>query len=127
MQMVKNMGYPILEYEVVTQDGYRLNLHRIPGGRGENFVDAMQDGGKRNVLIHHGIGASSLQFVYSQNDSIPYQLAKTGKYDVWLTNARGSSHSRKHLWLDPDSDTEYWNFSFEEFAKYDVPAVIEKI
>ena len=34
MQMVKNMGYPILEYEVVTQDGYRLTLHRIPGGKG---------------------------------------------------------------------------------------------
>ena len=62
-----------------------------------------------------------------QEDSIPYQLADTGKYDVWLTNARGSSFSRKHLWLDPDSDTEYWNFSFQEFAMYDVPAVIAKI
>lgn len=54
-------------------------------------------------------------------------MADTGKYDVWLANARGSYFSRKHLWLDPSSDVEYWNFSFEEFAKYDLPAVIEFI
>jgi pimeloyl-ACP methyl ester carboxylesterase len=78
-------------------------------------------------LLHHGIAGSSINFVMQQAGSIPYQLADTGLYDVWLTNARGSQYSRAHQWLDPDSDPEFWDFSFIEFGQYDLPAVVEKI
>lgn len=47
-----------------------------------------------------------------KGEAIPYQLADTGNYDVWLWNARGNYYSREHLWLDPDSDTQFWEFSF---------------
>jgi len=35
--------------------------------------------------------------------------------------------SRRHLWLDADSDAEFWNYSFEEIATYDTTAAIELI
>lgn len=41
MQMAKFNGYPIMEYDIVTEDGYRLTLHRIPGGKGEKVIDAI--------------------------------------------------------------------------------------
>ena len=48
-------------------------------------------------------------------------------FDVWLNNSRGSRYSRFHKYLDPDSDPEYWDFSFYELGKYDLPAVIDYI
>ena len=35
MQMVQKMGYPIMNYEVVSEDGQKLTVHRIPGPKGE--------------------------------------------------------------------------------------------
>lgn len=38
---------------------------------------------------------------------------------------RGNTYSRDHLSLDPNSK-EFWRFSFDEMAKYDLPAMINK-
>jgi hypothetical protein len=53
-------------------------------------------------------------------------LAQAG-YDVWLGNSRGTKFSRKHLTLDPDQDKEYWEFSYAENGKYDLPAMIDYV
>lgn len=47
-------------------------------------------------------------------------------YDVWLANARGTEFSRNHKYLQPTSE-KFWNFSFNEIAKYDLPAIIDYI
>ncbi|KAM9197570.1 lipase member K isoform 2-T2 [Dugong dugon] len=47
-------------------------------------------------------------------------------YDVWMGNSRGNTWSRKHLKLSPKS-SEYWAFSLDEMAKYDLPATIDFI
>ena len=39
-------------------------------------------------------------------------------YDVWLGNYRGNHESREHMKLDPDWDSDYWQFSWDEMAKY---------
>ena len=57
--------------------------------------------------------------------SVPYQMVDTGKYDVWMMNARGNFFSRDHLWLNPDTQTEFWDFSVEELAEIDLKAVVE--
>ena len=48
-------------------------------------------------------------------------------FDVWMNNSRGNRYSRDHKYLDPDVDKEYWNFSFDELGKYDLPAVIDYV
>jgi len=39
-----------------------------------------------------------------------------------LGNTRGNKHSRKHLWLDPDTDPRYWDFTWQDMTTYDLPA-----
>lgn len=56
---------------------------------------------------------------------LAYYLADNG-YDVWLANARGNEFSKNHKYLSTNS-TPYWNFSFHEMAKYDLPAIIDYI
>jgi lysosomal acid lipase/cholesteryl ester hydrolase len=38
-----------------------------------------------------------------------FQLADLG-FDIWISNARGNTYSRKHQHLDP-SEEAFWNFS----------------
>lgn len=56
-----------------------------------------------------------------------YRLATAG-YDVWLGNNRGNKYSRKHVSIDPDLDNaQFFDFSFEDLGKYDVPAQVNYI
>lgn len=53
-------------------------------------------------------------------------LANRG-YDVWLSNSRGNKHSRKHVKLNPDKGPDFWAFTFQHMADYDLPAVFTYI
>jgi hypothetical protein len=37
-------------------------------------------------------------------------------WDVWLSNSRGSTESRAHMWMEPD-DPDFWSWSFDEMAQ----------
>ena len=54
-------------------------------------------------------------------------MADSGDYDVFLINHRGNIFSRGHTDLDPDSSTNFWDFSFEEFGEKDLPAAVKHI
>jgi hypothetical protein len=45
-------------------------------------------------------------------------------FDVWLCNNRGNKYSCKHVNLAPSSE-RFWNFSMDEMARYDIPAVVQ--
>ena len=56
------------------------------------------------------------------DQSLGYILADLG-FDVWLGNMRGNTYGRKHVKYVTNSD-EFWDFSFDEMAAYDLPAMI---
>ncbi|XP_035298982.1 gastric triacylglycerol lipase isoform X4 [Cricetulus griseus] len=87
--MINFWGYPSEEYQVITRDGYILEVFRIPYGK------------KHSENLDAG-------------------------YDVWLGNSRGNPWSRRNLYYSPNS-VEFWAFSFDEMAKYDLPATIDFI
>ena len=80
----------------------------------------------------HGYFSNAQSWIISGSEenhgkAIPYQLVDSGNYDVWLMNARGTANSREHMWLSPNTDDDFWDFSFEEKGKYDVKACVEFI
>lgn len=139
-QLITASGYPAETHQVTTEDGYVLELHRIPHG----VTPATDDVGHRPVaFLHHCLLCSSSDFVMSSPDKalgkwryhsriffilwillleytlwsydlmaclVPaaYMLADAG-YDVWLTNARGNTYSKKHVNVSPE-DESFWDF-----------------
>ena len=59
-QLAKKYGYPFEKHRVITQDGYILELHRIPRGRNDfgNFYKR-----RTPVLLMHGLGGSSADWI----------------------------------------------------------------
>nr|XP_023020414.1 lipase 3-like [Leptinotarsa decemlineata] len=51
-----------------------------------------------------------------------FLLADKG-YDVWLGNARGNVYSKGHISI-PVTDSNFWNFSFNEMGTKDLPAAM---
>jgi len=121
-QMIHYNGYPAEEYNVITDDGYILTIQRIPHGRQETY----SSGAKPVVLVQHGLLASSSNWVSNlPNESFGFVLADKG-FDVWLGNVRGNTYGRHHVNLSVDSDA-FWNFSWDEMAKYDLPTMVNFI
>lgn len=55
--MIEYFGYPAETHKVTTQDGYILELHRIPHGIVET------EGPRTPVMVQHGLFSSSADFV----------------------------------------------------------------
>ncbi|CAI2370826.1 unnamed protein product [Moneuplotes crassus] len=114
----KLVGLGSEKHFVTTEDGYILQLFRVTSGESQSECPP--------VYFQHGSQSSAMDWVANKEKSSPFILAKNG-YDVWVANARGCAYSQFHKYLDPNEDPEYWDFCFEDMAKYDTKAVIEYI
>lgn len=63
--------------------------------------------------------------VNGDKNSLGLFLANKG-YDVWLGNNRGGKYSLKNDKYTV-KDAEFWDFSFQEMGRYDVPAFLKFI
>ncbi|KAI0096996.1 Alpha/Beta hydrolase protein [Nemania sp. FL0031] len=123
-------GYTAEEHVVQTKDGYLLGLHRLAWRKGEEDIKVNNGPNsvkKRIVYLHHGLLMNSEVWV-CQTDAqrcLPFVLVEHG-FDVWLGNNRGNKYSKKSIKCSPNS-TQFWNFSIDEFAFYDIPDSIQYI
>ncbi|XP_047027848.1 lipase 3-like [Helicoverpa zea] len=124
--LIKAAGYPVEKHRVTTPDGYVLQMHRIPAGRrSARRTGDLNAKGKKAILIIHGLlGGSSDFVIMGPERSLSYLLADAG-YDVWLGNLRGTVYST-HTNLTKN-DPKFWDFSFHEHGKYDLPAMIDRV
>ncbi|KAF2885017.1 hypothetical protein ILUMI_21133 [Ignelater luminosus] len=118
VQLIKKNGYPVEIYNnIVTEDGYLLDMYRIPHGKIRKKRKS-----RNPVLLMHGLLGTSRDYVLTGPEKgLAYFLADRD-YDVWLGNARSTIYSKNHLRLNPDTDSDFWDYSFHEIAIYDLPA-----
>jgi len=119
-----NPNYKVDSHSVTTEDGYILKLFRIRGD-GTERPRLGEGRPKPVVFFQHGLISSSETFVNNGRNSLPFRLIEKG-YDVWLGNNRGNIYCRKHIKYTTD-DHQFWDFSFYELGKYDLPAMIDHV
>ncbi|XP_077529189.1 gastric triacylglycerol lipase-like [Haemaphysalis longicornis] len=120
--LITSKGYPFERHRVVTDDGYILEMHRMPHGR----VPCRDPCHRQPILLMSGLLGDSSNYVLDfPKQSIGFILADH-KYDVWMGNVRGNTYGKKHRNLKVRS-REFWNFSFHEYAVLDTPAQIDYV
>ncbi|XP_066476492.1 lipase member M-like [Tiliqua scincoides] len=121
-EIINYWGYPSEEYQIMTADGYYLQVNRIPCG----VHSPGQTGNRPAVLLVHGaLNEGRWLIANLPSNSLAFFLADAG-YDVWILNCRGTTWSRRNRYLSIDQE-QFWNFSFHEMGIYDVPATINFI
>lgn len=98
---------PTTTTAVRTSDGW-VNHLRHYAGEGEP------------VLLVHGMGANHYNFDYRHEVSLAHALQERG-WDVWITDLRGD-------WLTvPPSPEVRWEITFDDYARYDIPAAVDAV
>ncbi|GMS81403.1 hypothetical protein PENTCL1PPCAC_3578, partial [Pristionchus entomophagus] len=124
IDLIRRWGYPAEAHDVITADGYVLELQRIPRGKDD---DQWSDSSPRPaILLMHGLHGSSLNWIMNlPEQSAAFIFADAG-YDVWLGNCRGNIYGQRHTHIDPASRA-FWDFTWEDMADHDVPATVDYI
>ncbi|XP_066598512.1 lipase 3-like [Prorops nasuta] len=120
-QMLTRYGYNAETHTVITEDGYILTLFRVIGDKkGSTTAD------RPVVMVQHGVLVTSCDWtVTGPEQAFAFALADAG-YDVWLSNARGSTYSRNNVKLS-SFEKKFWDFSYHEIGVYDLAANIDYI
>ncbi|XP_030383308.1 lipase 3-like isoform X2 [Scaptodrosophila lebanonensis] len=112
--LIHKYGYPAEKHTVDTPDGYILTVHRIA-----------RPGATPVLLVHGLLDSSATWVIMGPNKGLAYLLYDQG-YDVWMANVRGNTYSRHHKKYST-SHGKFWDFTFHEMGKYDIPATIDYV
>ncbi|KAJ4965402.1 hypothetical protein NE237_017251 [Protea cynaroides] len=118
-QLIQPSGYPCSEHSVQTKDGYVLALQRVSAHTGGD-IKAIPG---PPILLQHGLfQGGDTWFVNSKEQSLGFILADHG-FDVWVGNVRGTHWSHGHISFS-EKDKEFWDWSWQELALYDLAEMI---
>lgn len=122
-QLAESCGLVASTKLAVTDDGYLLNMQRLT----QDDMESRKHGKKKvPVLLIHGLMQDCESFLCcGQQHSLASILVQQG-YDVWLGNNRGNRYSNSHVEVSSDS-VDYWNFSIDHLANFDLPAMVRCI
>ncbi|CAD5212984.1 unnamed protein product [Bursaphelenchus okinawaensis] len=119
-QIAKHYGYPVETHKVQTDDGYLIDVHRIPSPRNTKLPNQYP------LILMHGLELTSASWILNgQNGSAGFYFADAG-FDVWLANVRGNKYGRKHVKMNI-LDRNFWDFCYDQMAEYDIPAIVEYV
>ena len=91
--------------------------------RGDGNLNA---GANPVAYLQHGLLDTCATFLMNgQNASRGFILADLG-FDVWQGNTRGNTFSSFSIQKNIEED-EFWDFSLDEIAKYDLPATLQYV
>ncbi|CAM9367016.1 unnamed protein product [Ascophyllum nodosum] len=127
-ELVEAEGFRLEDHHAVTADGFVLVMHRVLDPDRVRISATSSDAASHRpvVLLMHGLMQDSESLLCGGRDhSLALRLAAAG-FDVFLGNARGNRYSHKHLRLSPQTSDAYWNFSIDELASFDTPAMVEQ-
>ncbi|XP_015124105.1 lipase member K [Diachasma alloeum] len=120
--LIEKHGREVEWHNVTTEDGYILSLFRVP----PNSAYHNETLKSRAFYLQPGLGATADIFIlFGPGRSLAYSLSDAG-YDVWIGNVRGTHYSRRHKKHSTD-DSEFWDFSMDEYALRDLPAMLDYI
>jgi len=121
-ELITSKGYPCEDHYSLTPDGYFLSIQRIPYGINGNQTV----GGKPVVFLQHGLlDASHTWVINMPYESLGFILADAG-FDVWMGNNRGNTYSNSNIYYST-SQSEFWDFSWDEMANIDLPNMIDYV
>lgn len=120
-EMAGVFNFTIEDHIVQTDDNYLLTLHRL------NPVSHGIRPNGRVLYFHHGLLMNSEIWLCREDvhENLPLHFLLQG-YDCWLGNNRGNKYSGKHLKYKP-SQREFWDFSIDEFVRFDIPNNVDYI
>ncbi|KAL1534559.1 sphingosine N-acyltransferase subunit lip1 [Salvia divinorum] len=118
--VIEPSGFPCTEHTAQTKDGYVLGLQRVTSPS-----VTVQEGAPPVLLIHGLFMGGDAWFLDSPNQSLGFILANRG-YDVWVGNVRGTHWSHGHVSLS-EEDKDFWDWSWQELALYDLGEMIHYI
>ncbi|KAJ1523634.1 hypothetical protein ONE63_001477 [Megalurothrips usitatus] len=122
-ELIARWGYPTETHHVRTEDGYILEVHRVPGPRGSGDKRPPQP--RAPVLLMHGFGSTSECMVFRPHKMLAFMLADAD-LDVWIGNFRGTFYGRRHVNMTT-ADPRFWEFSWHENGLYDVSAMLDYV
>ncbi|XP_063710224.1 lysosomal acid lipase/cholesteryl ester hydrolase-like [Symsagittifera roscoffensis] len=122
-ELAKSRGYDCETHSITTEDGYIIDTQRVSN----KTVTATHQTSQGVALLMHGFECDSTIWVQNfQNQSLAYILADEN-IDVWLGNIRGNFYGERHVKFSSASDPDFWDFSFQEMAQFDLPATVNYI
>lgn len=125
-EIILTAGYRFETHKIVTPDNYINTAWRIVGRLDE--VEDPHPERKPCVILQHGLLDNSATWLMLDHTvALPFMLVDQG-YDVWLVNSRGNINSYEHMdivnYNFHKSDSDYFRFTWDDMAKYDVPTNI---